>query len=98
MVKQLSATNYILVGAALGEEPPAEAGGELGPEAVRTMAEILNYLKGAHSQIWIGQKSISVKSSPISPLKSMEATSLALVAESLVHAFDPTAKWSSICA
>ncbi len=30
MVKHLSATNYILAAAALGEEPPADAGDELG--------------------------------------------------------------------
>ena len=36
MVKHLSATNYILAAAALGEEPPADAGDELGPEALRT--------------------------------------------------------------
>jgi len=35
-VKHLSATNYILAAAALGEDPPADAGDELGPEAVRT--------------------------------------------------------------
>jgi hypothetical protein len=41
MVKHLSATNHILAAAALGEEPPADAGDEVGPEAVRTKAEIL---------------------------------------------------------
>ena len=93
MVKHLSATNYILAAAALGEEPPADAGDELGPEAVRTKAEILNYLKGSLAHLdkaieAIGQKTAPVKSSPISPLKSAEATRLALVVESLVHAFD----------
>jgi uncharacterized damage-inducible protein DinB len=93
MVKHLSATNYILAAAALGEEPPSDAGDELGPEAVRTKDEILRYLKGSFSNLdkaieAIGQKSIPVKSSPISPLKSTEATRLALVVESLVHAFD----------
>jgi hypothetical protein len=39
MVKHLSATNNILAAAALGEEPPADAGDELGPENVRTKAE-----------------------------------------------------------
>ena len=93
MVKHLSATNYILAGAALGEEPAADAGDELGPEAVRTKGEILNYLKGSFA-IWtkqfeaIGQKSTWVKSSPISPLKNTETTRLAWVMESLVHAFD----------
>jgi uncharacterized damage-inducible protein DinB len=93
MVKHLSATNYILAAAALGEEPPADAGDELGPEAVRTKAEILNYLKGSFAYLdkaieAIGQQTAPVKSSPISPLKSTEATRLALAVESLVHAFD----------
>jgi hypothetical protein len=93
MVKHLSATNYILAAAALGEEPPADAGDELGPEAVRTKDEILNYLKGSFAYLdkaveAIGQKTVPVQSSPISPLKSTEATRLALVVESLAHAFD----------
>ena len=93
MVKHLSATNYILAAASLGEEPPADAGDELGPETVRTKAEILNYLKGSFAHLdkaveAIGQKNTSVKSSPISPLKGAEVTRLALVVESLVHAFD----------
>jgi hypothetical protein len=93
MVKHLSATNYILAAAALGEEPPADAGDEVGPEAVRTKAELLNYLKGSFVYLnkaieAIGQKNTPVKSSPISPLKSAEATRLALVVESLAHAFD----------
>lgn len=93
MVKHLSATNYILAAAALGEEPPTDAGDELGPEAARTKAEILNYLNGSFARLdkaidAIGHKNAPVKSSPISPLKSAEATRLALVVESLVHAFD----------
>src|SRR6202011_3853750 len=93
MVKHLSATNHILAAAALGEEPPADAGDEVGPDAVRTKAEILDYLNGSFAYLdkaieAIGQKTVPVKSSPISPLKSAEATRLALVVESLAHAFD----------
>ena len=93
MVKHLSATNYILAAAASGEKPPADAGDELGPEAVRTKAEILNYLKGSFAYLdkateAIGQKTAPVKSSPISPLQGTEVTRLALAVESLVHAFD----------
>jgi uncharacterized damage-inducible protein DinB len=93
MVKHLSATNYILAAAALGKDPPTDAGDELGPEAVRTKDELLRYLKGSFVYLdkaveAIGQKSTPVKSSPISPLKSTEATRMALVVESLVHAFD----------
>lgn len=92
-VKHLAATNYILAAAALGEEPPPDAGDELGPEGVRTKAEILEYLRGSFARLEkaidaIGQNSVPVKSSPISPLKAAEVTRLSLIAESLFHALD----------
>jgi uncharacterized damage-inducible protein DinB len=92
-VKHLAATNHILAAAALGEEPPADAGDETGPETVRTKAEILDYLSGSFAHLGkaidaIGNKNATVKSSPISPLKDAEATPLALIVESLIHAFD----------
>jgi len=93
MVKHLSATNHILAAAALGEEPPADAGDELGPENVRTKAEILTYLKGSFVHLEkavqaIGQTNIPVNASPISPLKRGEVTRLALITETLLHAYD----------
>jgi hypothetical protein len=93
MVKHLSATNYILAAAALGEEPPPDSGDELGPETVRTKDEILNYLKGSFAYLdkaveAIGQKNVPVNPSPISPLKKGEVTRSGLVAESLFHAAD----------
>ena len=93
MVKHFSATNHILAGAALGEQPPADAGDELGPENVRTKAEILTYLRGSFVHLdkaieAIGQTNIPVNASPISPLKRGDVTRLALIVESLVHAFD----------
>ena len=93
MVKHFSATNHILAAAALGEEPPAEAGDELGPESVRTKAEILAYLKGSFVHLdkaveAIGQTNIPVNASPISPLKRGEVTRLALIIETLLHAYD----------
>ena len=91
MVKHLSATNYILASAALGEEPPADAGDEVGPEAVRTKAEILTYLNGSFAHLSkaieaIGQSNALVNASPISPLKRSEVTRSALIVESLMHA------------
>jgi hypothetical protein len=92
-VKHLAAANHILAAAALGEQPPADAGDEVGPERVRTKAEILDYLNGSFAHLGkaidaIGEKNAVVKSSPISPLKGAEATRLALTVESLIHAFD----------
>ena len=92
-VKHLAAANHILAAAALGEEPPAGAGDEMGPETVRTKAEILDYLNGSFEHLAraidaIGDKNATVKSSPISPLKGTEATRLALTVEAMIHAFD----------
>lgn len=93
MVKHLSATNYILAAAALGEEPPTDARDEVGPESVRTKAEILDYLNGSFAQLAkavkaIGQTNVAVNPSPISPLKKGDVTRSALVAEALIHACD----------
>jgi hypothetical protein len=93
MVKHLSATYHILAAAALGEEPPADAGDEVGPESVRTKSEILNYLNGSFAHLSeaiesIGQTNASANPSPISPLKKGEVTRSALVVESLMHACD----------
>jgi hypothetical protein len=93
IVKHFSATTHILAAAALGEEPPADAGDELGPENVRTKAEILTYLKGSFVHLdqavnAIGQPTIPVNASPISPLKRSEVTRLALITETLLHAYD----------
>jgi uncharacterized damage-inducible protein DinB len=93
MVKHLSATNHILAAAALGEGPSLDAGDEVGPESVRTKAEILDYLKQSFAHLEraadaIGEQRAAVRSSPISPLRESEATRLGLVMESLIHAFD----------
>ena len=92
-VKHLAATNHILAAAALGEEPPADAGDERGPESVRTKDEILEYLKRSFDHLGkaidaIGNPSIGVKSSPISPIPASTATRTMLIAESLIHAFN----------
>jgi uncharacterized damage-inducible protein DinB len=93
MVKHLSATNHILAAAGLGEEPPADAGDEMGPETVRTKAEILTYLKGSFIHLdkaidAIGNTNVPVNASSISPLKRGEVTRSALIVESLMHGFD----------
>jgi uncharacterized damage-inducible protein DinB len=92
-VKHLAATNHILAAAALGEDTPADAGDEMGPDTVRTKAEILDYLNASFAHLGkaidaVGEKSPVVKSSPISPMKDTETTRLALTVEALIHAFN----------
>ncbi len=93
MVKHLSATNHILAAAALGEDAPSDAGDEMGPETVRTKAEILSYLRSSFVHLnkaieAIGDTNIPVRASPISPLKQSDVTRSGLIVESLLHAFD----------
>jgi len=92
-VKHLAATNHILAAAALGEEAPPDAGDEVGPEAARTKAEILDYLRGSFAHLGkaidaIGDRNLAVKSSPISPLSAAGATRLALTVEALMHSLN----------
>ena len=92
-VKHLAATNHILAAAALGEDPPADAGDEQGPEAVRTKSEILDYLNASFAHLGkavdaIGDQNVPVKASPISPLSASKATRLALTVEAMLHALD----------
>lgn len=92
-VKHLAATNHILAAAALGEDPPPDAGDEAGPEAVRSKPEILNYLNESFAHLSraieaIGEKNTVVKSSPISPMPAKATTRLGLTVEALIHAFN----------
>lgn len=88
-VKHAAAANYILAASALGEPPPAEAGDEMGPDSVRTKADIVAYLKGSFAALHkaaatIDEKNSVIKSTPISPLQGT-ATRLGLVVEALLH-------------
>ncbi len=92
-VKHLAATNSMLAAAAMGEQPPVDAGDEAGPEAIRTKEEILAYLEGSFVQLSkavdaIGDAKVSLKPSPISPLPAAQTTRVGLVVEALIHAFD----------
>src|SRR5262245_48138393 len=91
-VKHLAATNYILAARALGEQPPADAGDETGPESLRKKSDVLEYLKGSFRALHRAAAAIDdgnaiVANEPISPLIGM-ATRLGYVQEALLHAYD----------
>jgi uncharacterized damage-inducible protein DinB len=91
-VKHLAATNYILAAGTLGEPPPADAGDETGPEALRTKADILEYLRGSFRALHRAAAAIDegnqvVGNVPISPLIG-RATRLGYVQEAPLHAYD----------
>src|SRR5215469_6606950 len=69
-VKHLAASNYLLAAAALGEDPPADAGDEMGPDSVVTKAQHIAYLNGSFDALVraiaaIGNDRTPVRSSPI---------------------------------
>lgn len=91
-VKHLSATNYILAAAALGEPAPADAGDETGPESMYVKADILEYLKGSFRALHRAAAAIDdenrvIPNTPISPLIG-HATRLGYVQEALIHLYD----------
>jgi uncharacterized damage-inducible protein DinB len=44
-VKHVAAVNYLIFSDMLGEKPPVELGGENGPEAMKSKAEIMKFLR-----------------------------------------------------
>jgi hypothetical protein len=91
-VKHLAATNYILAAGALLEQPPADAGDEMGPESLRMKAEIVDYLKRSFVALHRAAAAIDDNNSiipnvPISPLID-RATRAGYVEEALIHAYD----------
>src|SRR5690242_1346374 len=92
-IRHLAATNFILAAAALGQRPPADAGDEQGPDSVITKEQLVVYLRGSYDALdraarAIGDESIPVLSSPISPFQGSAATRIALLSEAMIHAYD----------
>ncbi len=92
-IRHLAATNFILAAAALGQDPPAEAGNEEGPDSVVTKVQHLAFLNRSFNALEkaidaIGDSRIGVRSSPISPFQGNTATRVSLVSEALTHAYD----------
>lgn len=46
--KHVAAVNYIVGAAILGEKPPVDTGGEIGPDSVKSKADIVKFLKDSY--------------------------------------------------
>ena len=91
-LKHAAAANYILAAAVLGQDPPADAGDETGPDTVHSKAEIISYLKGSFALLHkaaqaIDATNVVIKAPPISPLQT-NGTRLGLVVEALQHSIN----------
>jgi uncharacterized damage-inducible protein DinB len=68
-VKHVAAVNYMLGAAILQEKPPAETGGESGPESITTKGDIVKYLKASFEYAHKALGTINEKNS-LAPVKS----------------------------
>jgi hypothetical protein len=92
-VKHLAAANFILGAGILGENPPAGAGDETGPDSLRTKADVITYLKDSFAYLHkavatIDEKNAVIETPGISPLPKGTATRLGLAVETLLHSWD----------
>jgi hypothetical protein len=84
-VKHLAAANYQLAAGALGENPPAGTDNESAPDALKTKAEIMDYLRGSFALLLRAAASIDAKNME-QPIKSMGGrTRLWLLVDAVAH-------------
>ena len=90
-VKHVAAANYLLAAAILGEQSPADTGGESGPDSVKSKADIIKYLKDSFVYLHKATGSIS-ENNLVTPMKNPfgegTATRLALASGAVGHCFD----------
>jgi hypothetical protein len=90
-VKHVAAVNYMLGAAILGEKPPVELGGESGPDAIKSKAEIVKFLKESFAYFHKAVGSINEANllSPIkNPFEEGMVTRLAMATLNVGHCFD----------
>lgn len=87
-VKHVAAANYVLGAGILGEQPPADAADERGPDSVRTKAEIIKYLKDSFAYLHKAVATIDEKNvfeQIKNPFGKRAQTRIGLVAGAIAH-------------
>jgi len=90
-VKHVAAVNYMLGAAVLVEKPPVELGGENGPDAISSKADIMKFLKDSFAYLHKAVATVDEKNmvDPIkSPFGDRMVTRLGLSSLAAAHCFD----------
>jgi hypothetical protein len=90
-IKHVAAVNYIVGSTILQEKPPVEIGGENGPEALTSKADIMKFLKDSFAYLHKALASINEKNQtePIkNPFGEGTTTRLGFATVGLWHPFD----------
>ncbi len=90
-VKHVAASNYLYASTMLGEKPPVDTSGENGPDAIKTKADIMKYLRDSFTYAHRAMKEINDQNA-VAPIKppfgNNPTTRLAIAAGALTHCYD----------
>jgi|SRR5579863_506677 len=90
-VKHVAAVNYIIGASILVEKPPVELGGENGPDAISSKADIVKFLKESFAYLHKAVSSVNEKNltEPIPyPFGKEKTTRLGMATLAVGHCFD----------
>ncbi len=90
-VKHVAAVNYILAAAILEEKPPTDTGGEKGPDAITSKADIMKFLKDSFAYVHKAAATINDKNAVSNikdPFGEGTATRLGMATAVAWHGFD----------
>ena len=90
-IKHVAAVNFLVASSILGEKPPLDTGGENGPDAMKSKADIVKFLKDSFAYAHKAVASISDKNMVESikgPFGDEPSTRLGLAAVFTWHSFD----------
>jgi hypothetical protein len=90
-LKHLAANNYRMAAYILGQSPTPDQKAERGPDAVRSKAQIMDYLKGSFTALHAAAAAINDKNM-IEPLAAApsdrQRTRLQLAVDAVAHSYD----------
>ena len=90
-VRHVASANFMFAAGITGEKAPADLGGENGPEALKTKADILKYLKDSFAyahRAFAGITDTNATASIPTPWGKGSTTRLYLASLTVAHAFD----------
>ena len=90
-VRHVASANYMFAAGIAGEKAPADLGGDNGPEALKTKAEIIKYLKDSFAyahKAFAGITDANARAAIPTPWGKGTTTRLSLATLTVAHAFD----------
>jgi hypothetical protein len=89
-VKHVSAANYMFGASILGEKPPVDLGGENGPDALKSKAEIVKFMNDSFAYLHKALASVTEKNEldQIESPFGVKISRLSLASFSTAHPFD----------